>query len=79
MVLITGGSQGLGEAMAVHFAQKGADIVLVSRSEEKLKKALSNVEVRDRMSMCLTTVGCARVSGSKVYVSQCGLDRRRTG
>jgi short-subunit dehydrogenase len=31
--------------MAVEFAKKGADIILVSRSEEKLKLAISKVEV----------------------------------
>jgi hypothetical protein len=46
LVVITGGSQGLGEAMGVEFAKKGADIVLVSRSAEKLKIALQKVEVR---------------------------------
>ena len=46
LVLITGGSQGLGEAMGIELAKKGADIVLVSRSAEKLKIALQKVEVR---------------------------------
>ena len=45
LVLITGGSQGLGESMAICLAKKGADIVIVSRSEEKLKAALRKVEV----------------------------------
>jgi short-subunit dehydrogenase len=31
--------------MAIEFAKKGADIILVSRSEEKLKLAISKVEV----------------------------------
>ena len=44
-MLVTGGSQGLGEAIAIEFAKRGADVVLVSRSEEKLKLALKNVEV----------------------------------
>lgn len=44
-MLVTGGSQGLGEAMGMEFAKRGADVVLVSRSEEKLKLALKNVEV----------------------------------
>lgn len=44
-MLVTGGSQGLGEAMGTEFAKRGADVVLVSRSEEKLKLALKNVEV----------------------------------
>jgi short-subunit dehydrogenase len=45
LVLVTGGSQGLGEAMAVEFAKRGADVVLVSRSVDKLKLALQKVEV----------------------------------
>jgi NAD(P)-dependent dehydrogenase (short-subunit alcohol dehydrogenase family) len=51
-VLITGGSQGLGEAMAIDFAKKGANLVLVSRSEEKLKLALNKVEVRILIKNC---------------------------
>jgi short-subunit dehydrogenase len=43
-VLVTGGSQGLGEGMAIEFAKKGADVVIVSRSEEKLKTALARIE-----------------------------------
>lgn len=31
--------------MGIEFAKKGADVVLVSRSEEKLKLALQKVEV----------------------------------
>ena len=52
MILITGGSQGLGEAVGIEFAKKGADIVLVSRSEEKLKLALQKVEVSLRPCDC---------------------------
>ena len=44
-MLITGGSQGLGEAMGIEFAKKGADVVLVARDIEKLKLAVSKVEV----------------------------------
>jgi short-subunit dehydrogenase len=37
IVLITGASRGLGERLALHFAQKGYDLILTARSEEKLK------------------------------------------
>ncbi|QGJ70031.1 D-beta-hydroxybutyrate dehydrogenase [Planctomycetales bacterium 10988] len=43
VALITGGSQGLGKAMATGLAQAGADIFLCSRSEDKLKAALKEI------------------------------------
>ena len=36
-VLITGASKGIGEAIAVKFAQQGAKIALVARSQDKLE------------------------------------------
>lgn len=37
VVLITGGSSGIGAATAVLFAQEGADVVIVGRNQEKLE------------------------------------------
>jgi len=42
-VVITGGSQGIGEAIAVAAAQRGADVVLVARSEAKLKAVADKI------------------------------------
>lgn len=39
VVLVTGGGSGLGKAMAAEFARLGADLVIVGRSEERLKAA----------------------------------------
>ncbi|MBI4586223.1 MAG: SDR family oxidoreductase [Planctomycetes bacterium] len=41
VALVTGGSKGLGQAMAGIFAEAGADIVISSRHEDELKKALA--------------------------------------
>ena len=41
--LVTGGSKGLGKAMARIFAQAGADIVISSRHEDELRKALAEI------------------------------------
>lgn len=41
--LVTGGSKGLGKAMARGFAQAGADIVISSRTEKELKPALAEI------------------------------------
>lgn len=43
VALVTGGSKGLGKAMARGLAECGADVVLASRSEGELKSALEEV------------------------------------
>jgi NAD(P)-dependent dehydrogenase (short-subunit alcohol dehydrogenase family) len=43
VALVTGGSKGLGKAMARGFAEAGADVVLASRSESELRTALAEV------------------------------------
>ncbi|MCF6312690.1 MAG: SDR family oxidoreductase [Verrucomicrobiales bacterium] len=39
VALVTGGSKGLGKAMARGFAEAGADVMIASRSEDELKAA----------------------------------------
>src|SRR5436190_11515683 len=41
--LITGGSRGLGKAMARGFAEAGADVLISSRHEEELRAALDAI------------------------------------
>jgi NAD(P)-dependent dehydrogenase (short-subunit alcohol dehydrogenase family) len=43
VALITGGSKGLGKAMARGLAEAGADVVISSRHEEELKSALGEI------------------------------------
>ena len=42
-VVITGGSSGIGKAVAIRFAQEGWNLSLISRDEIKLKSALSEI------------------------------------
>lgn len=48
VAVVTGASEGIGEAMAVGLAKAGADIVVCSRREEKLKKVKADVEKSGR-------------------------------
>jgi NAD(P)-dependent dehydrogenase (short-subunit alcohol dehydrogenase family) len=43
IILVTGASRGLGKAMSVAFAQRGATLVLVSRKQEELDATLAEV------------------------------------
>src|SRR5438270_5286974 len=43
VALVTGGSKGLGKAMARGLAEAGADIVIASRHEDELKSALAEI------------------------------------
>ena len=43
VALVTGGSKGLGKAMARGFAQAGADVVISSRHTDELEKALPEI------------------------------------
>lgn len=43
VALVTGGSRGLGKAMARGFAEAGADVVISSRNEAELKPALEEI------------------------------------
>ncbi|KAI7115506.1 hypothetical protein KC352_g34325, partial [Hortaea werneckii] len=40
-ILLTGGSQGMGRGLAKLLAEKGANIVIVARNQQKLDEALS--------------------------------------
>src|SRR5580700_682854 len=44
VAIITGASQGLGHAMALKFAESGADIVAASRTREKLEKTANEIK-----------------------------------
>ena len=43
--MVTGGSEGMGKSVAVLLAKKGANVVIVARTVEKLESALKEVSV----------------------------------
>lgn len=50
VVLITGGSQGIGKCMAIEFAKLGSKIIILSRTETDLKKVMK--EIKDNNGIC---------------------------
>ncbi|KAB5567491.1 hypothetical protein PHYPO_G00233390 [Pangasianodon hypophthalmus] len=52
--VITGGSEGIGKAYAEEFARLGLNVVIISRSKEKLDRAARDIEVKmDRKVMVI--------------------------
>ena len=45
VALVTGGSKGLGKAMARGFAEAGADILIASRHEDELRATVGKIEL----------------------------------
>lgn len=51
VVLITGGSRGLGRAMALAFAERGADVVVASRKLENCRAVVAEIEALGRRGL----------------------------
>jgi len=51
VVLITGGSRGLGHAMALAYAEQGADLIIASRKLEDCEKACAEIEALGRRAL----------------------------
>jgi short-subunit dehydrogenase len=51
VVLITGASSGIGEALALAYARRGADLVLLARREERLRGVAERVKALGRQAL----------------------------
>ena len=64
-VLITGGSEGIGLAFAEYYAEINADLILVSKREEKLKEAETILKTYgshvETIAMDLSEIGNAKI------------------
>jgi NAD(P)-dependent dehydrogenase (short-subunit alcohol dehydrogenase family) len=55
VVLVTGGSKGIGRAIALALAEDGADVALAARSLEPLEKTAREIEERGRRALAVPT------------------------
>ncbi|CAB1080939.1 hypothetical protein JY97_17040 [Alkalispirochaeta odontotermitis] len=51
--LVTGGGRGIGAAIAVAFAQQGADVIVAARSVEQLEETVNDIEAAGRKGFAI--------------------------
>jgi len=68
--LVCGGSKGLGLASAKELAILGADVILLSRSEDSLKEALAFLERQEGQSHSYLTCDMADSTNLEITVKQ---------
>jgi len=56
--IVTGGGSGLGKSMASYLLELGANVIIVSRNEEKLKKAVQELQSKCNLENSITFQIC---------------------
>jgi NAD(P)-dependent dehydrogenase (short-subunit alcohol dehydrogenase family) len=69
VILITGASDGIGRALAIHAAAHGAQVVLHGRNTAKLEKVYDEIEALDGAPRPAIAVLDLAVAGSEAYTS----------
>ncbi len=55
VAVVSGGTTGLGHAIALGLAEAGADVVASSRQREQVEKVTAEIEALGRRSLCITS------------------------
>ena len=53
VALVTGGGRGIGQAIAVAFAQEGADVIVAARSTDELEKSVERIEATGQKGIAI--------------------------
>lgn len=53
VAIVTGGSSGIGKALAISFAKRGAKVVITGRSEERLNEVATALDALNAPNLCL--------------------------
>jgi short-subunit dehydrogenase len=64
-VVVTGASSGIGEALAMNFARGGHNLVLVARSEDKLRKLARRLKAEHKVKVWVEPADLSRRSAAR--------------
>jgi len=64
-VVVTGASSGIGEALAINFARGGHDLVLVARSEDKLRALARRLKAEHKVKVWVEPADLSRRGAAK--------------
>jgi len=53
VVIVTGGSSGIGKALAVSFAKRGAKVVITGRNDDRLNEVATELDALNAPNLCL--------------------------
>ena len=69
VAVVTGGTSGIGRAMALGLADAGADVVATGRREQQVNEAATEIEARDRKSLRISSDVGERASLEKLLAA----------
>ena len=70
VAIVTGGTTGLGHAIALGLAEAGADVVASSRRLEQVEKVAAEIEALGRRSLCVASDVVNRASVQELHDSR---------